>query len=114
MYVCGVVFRPCCFRFRLVARVWFFFLIRSRPAFVFSLVPPLPSLSSLSIVYLFCSTIQVDDSQEKRLDDALENVKKQAFFMKRSLDQDNIRGALKASSLMTGTALTISLFSCLS
>ena len=43
-----------------------------------------------------------DTEQDKWLDDASENVKKQAFLMKRALDQGDVREALKFASLMTG------------
>ena len=40
--------------------------------------------------------------QDKWLDDASENVKRQAFLMKRALDNGDVREALKCASLMTG------------
>lgn len=41
-----------------------------------------------------------DPEQEKWLDDAAENVRKQAFFMKRALDSGDVREALRCASLM--------------
>jgi len=47
-----------------------------------------------------------DPEQDKWLDDANENVKKQAFFMKRALDANNIRHALKCASGVIGELRT--------
>lgn len=50
-----------------------------------------------------------DPEQDKWLDDANENVKKQAFYMKRALDSNNVRDALKCASAMTGELRTAKL-----
>jgi len=50
-----------------------------------------------------------DPEQDKWLDDAIENVKRQAFFMKRALDAGDIREALKFAAAMTGELRTSTL-----
>lgn len=50
-----------------------------------------------------------DPEQDKWLDDAAESVKKHAFYMKRSLDQGDIREALKYAALMCGELRTSNL-----
>jgi len=48
----------------------------------------------------------MDPEQDKWLDDANDNVKKQAFYMKRGLDNGNVREALKCAASMTGELRT--------
>jgi len=50
-----------------------------------------------------------DAEQDKWLDDANESVKKQAFYMKRFLDGNNLREGLKCASAMTGELRTAKL-----
>lgn len=47
-----------------------------------------------------------DAEHDKWLDEANDNVKKQAWYMKRAFDQGNIREALKCASSMTGELRT--------
>ena len=50
-----------------------------------------------------------DPDQDKWLEDANESVKKQAFYMKRALDNNNVREALKNAMGMTGELRTAKL-----
>ena len=46
------------------------------------------------------------EDQERILDDHIQVVREQAFHMKKSLDQNNLRDALKFSSTMLGEMKT--------
>lgn len=48
----------------------------------------------------------VEEDQERILDDHIQVVREQAFHMKKSLDQNNLRDALKFSSTMLGEMKT--------
>lgn len=48
----------------------------------------------------------LDPDQDKWLDDANDNVKKNGFYMKRALDNNNVRDALKCASQMTSELRT--------
>jgi len=48
----------------------------------------------------------LEEDQEKILDDHIQVVREQAFHMKKSLDQNNLRDALKFSSTMLGELKT--------
>ena len=48
----------------------------------------------------------MEEDQEKILDDHIQVVREQAFHMKKSLDQNNLRDALKFSSTMLGELKT--------
>ena len=48
----------------------------------------------------------VEEDQDRILDDHIQVVREQAFHMKKSLDQNNLRDALKFSSTMLGEMKT--------
>ena len=48
----------------------------------------------------------VEEDQERILDEHIQVVREQAFHMKKSLDQNNLRDALKFSSTMLGEMKT--------
>ena len=80
------------------------------------MISPFPSIHQF--VTLFTHNTQatpqyqaqgVDPEQDKWLDDAMDNVKRQAFFMKRALDGGDIREALKCASFMLNELRTSNL-----